>query len=130
MLVTHTRGNYVDFPNFQYDVDHVVWADADHPDTEEFEVRDTYIRNGDADWSVVLGYTYIYAASGGETRLLQHFACTPIDDVDKRELTYWSADDLDGNPNHVTYEQHIWKQPISGCGVLDGVKHYEAWQVR
>ena len=126
---THNQDGSVTFPDFEYDADHVVWADADYPDTREFEIHDTHFYNGEAGTNVKFGQTYIYASEGGRTLTARYFACTPVNDVDVRKLTPWSADDLGSDRTAVNFEQWIWKiNPWSNCLSDDSVKHYESWQ--
>lgn len=128
-IVTHTQAGSVTFPKFQYDADHVVWADADYPDTREFTIHDTYYRNGKAPTSVKFGQTYIYASEGGETLVDHFFTCVPVNGVDKKKLTPWSADDLGSSKVAVNFEQWIWKiNPFANCLTDDSLKHYESWQ--
>ena len=57
------------------------------------------------------------------------FACVPVNGVDKKKLTPWSADDLDNSKVAVNFEKWIWKiNPFANCLTNDSLKHYESWQ--
>ena len=74
--VTHvTYEDPGQFPDFNYDTDHVVNANDDFPDATEFTLHDTKYFNGTAPSGVIFGFLHLYDMDGQNFELNLDFKC-------------------------------------------------------
>ena len=115
------------FPDHEYKVDHVVWADADAPDTTEFTVHDTRYYDGTSaePSKVKFGLARFY--TDGSNLISTIFQCKRVDGINRTELTYWNYDDYEEDDVAVI-DQYIFRTAnAAGCTSSVYKVHTEAW---
>ena len=126
---THeTVDDYDGFPDFEYTVDHVVWADADAPDATEFTVHDTYYHDGSSSEPDIVKFgTANFYNSNGDNMYSSLFYCYRVDGIDARKISLWDNDGYEEG-DIATIDQRIHKTTsASACGAVDYKVHTEAW---
>ena len=134
---THLSGPYThttyqdpaQFPDFNYDADHVVNANDDFPDATEFTLHDTRYFNGTAPSDVVFGFLLFYDMKAESWELNPDFECLPVDGVDETLLTPWTYDGFGENNLWFVAQQWIWKATgtTQNCVFSITKPHFDAW---
>jgi hypothetical protein len=126
----HTHGTVNDqngFPDHEYKVDHVVWADADAPDTTEFTVHDTRYYDGTSaePSKVKFGLTEFY--THGSNLISGLFDCLRVDGINRTGLTYWNYDDYEEDDIAVIEQKILRTANAAACSSSVHKVHTEAW---